>query len=81
MSDFREKEFGELKIRIDRETCIATGNCIKVAPEVFEFDDEKITSFKLHLEEIDNERLIEACSVCPVDALSVFKDNGEQIVP
>ena len=81
MEEFEEKKISDLKIKIDRTTCIATGNCIKAAPEVFELDDERICSFKKDLIEIEDERLIEACSVCPVDALTVINKKGEKIVP
>ncbi len=81
MNDFREKVIDELKIRIDRETCIGTGNCMKIAPEVFEFDDERIVSFKEETGSIEKENLIEACSVCPVSALGAFKIDGEQVIP
>ncbi len=46
MEDFIEQNISDLKIKIDRSTCIATSNCIKAAPEVFELDDERICSFK-----------------------------------
>ena len=36
MSDTVERQFGDLKVVIDRGTCIATENFIVVAPEVFE---------------------------------------------
>jgi ferredoxin len=81
MEEFKEKKISDLRIKIDRTTCIATGNCIKAAPEVFELDDERICSFKKDLIEIDNKRLIEACSVCPVDALTAINKKGEKIVP
>lgn len=81
MEDFKEKNISELKIKIDRANCIATGNCIKSAPDVFKLDDERICTFKTDLIEIENEKLIEACSVCPVDALIVINKKGEQIVP
>ncbi|MFZ0452828.1 MAG: ferredoxin [Ignavibacteriaceae bacterium] len=81
MEEFKEKDISGLKIKIDRTTCIATGNCIKSAPEVFELDDERICTFKADFIEIENEKLIEACSVCPVDALIAINKNGEQIVP
>jgi ferredoxin len=79
--DFIVKNISGLKIEIDRTTCIATGNCIKAAPEVFELDDERICSFKSDLIEILSERLVEACSVCPVDALAAINNKGEKIVP
>ena len=81
MEEFEEKFVSELEIKIDRTSCIATGNCIKSAPEVFELDDERICTFKTEVIEIENERLIESCSVCPVDALIVINKKGEQIVP
>ena len=81
MEEFEEKKISDLKIKIDRTTCIATGNCIKAAPEIFELDDERICTFKTDLIEIENERLIEACSVCPVDALTAINKKNEKIVP
>ena len=81
MEDFVEKKISDLKIGIDRSTCIATGNCIRVAPEVFKLDDERICSFKNDVVEINSDQLIEACSVCPVDALTAVNKNGEKIVP
>ena len=81
MNDLSEKKISGLIIKIDKETCIGTGNCIKVAQEVFEYDDEKISSFKKEVIDIEQERLTEACSVCPVNALYAFDAEGKQIVP
>ena len=81
MNDKSEKNISGLLIRIDRSTCIATSNCIKVAPGVFELDDERICSFVNPSEESEKEILIEACSVCPVNALYVLDKEGKQVVP
>ena len=81
MSDFVDRKFEEVTVRIDRDLCIGSGNCIKVAPQVFEFDDEGIVAFKSEQAPIDRERLIEAYDVCPVDALFVLDSGGQQIVP
>lgn len=54
---------------------------MKVAPEVFEFDAETICSFKAAPPDIERERLIDACDVCPVDALIVIDEGGKQLVP
>lgn len=54
---------------------------MRVAPELFEFDTEKICAFTANLPDIERDRLIEACDVCPVDALIVFDENGQQLVP
>ena len=81
MEDFVERKIGDLTVRIDRLRCIASSNCMEVAPEVFEYDAEKICAFKENPGPIERERLIEACDICPVDALSVFDANGKQLVP
>jgi len=81
MSDFAEHKFGDLTVRVDRQTCIATENCMEVAPEVFEIDEEGIVTFKPDAVNTDRERLIESCEICPVGALSVLDADGKQIVP
>lgn len=76
-----EKTISRLKIIIDQDTCIGTANCIKIAGEVFELDNQKIVTFKPDIKETDQKMLIEACSVCPVNALTAIDENGNQIVP
>ena len=61
MKDLVERKIGDLTIRIDRTLCVGTSNCMKVAPEVFEFDDENICAFKANTPDIERERLIDAC--------------------
>ena len=81
MSDFADRKFEDITVRIDRGLCIGSGNCIKVEPQAFEFDDEGIVAFRAEPGQIDRGRLIEACEVCPVDALFVLDADGKQIVP
>ena len=81
MNRFVERKISGLTIKIDRGSCIASANCINAAPEFFEFDDERICAFKGLTDGIENEKIIEACSVCPVNALYVFDEMGKQIIP
>jgi ferredoxin len=81
MSDTAEKKIAGLLVKIDRTTCIASKNCINSAPEFFELDDERICAFTELKDGISKEKIIEACSVCPVDALYVYNGEGKQIVP
>lgn len=78
MEDAEKRQFGELTVTIDRGLCCGYGICIDVAPEIFEFDDEEIVTFKGG--SADREKLIEACRSCPVDALVVEKGD-ETLVP
>ncbi len=76
-----EKTISGFKIIIDKDMCIGTANCIRVAGEVFELDNQKIVTFKQDLKEPDQRTLVEACSVCPVNALTAIDADGNQLVP
>ncbi|HKB87036.1 MAG TPA: ferredoxin [Ignavibacteriaceae bacterium] len=76
-----EKTISGLKIIIDEDMCIGTSNCIRVAGEVFVLDNQKIVTFRPDISEIEQKMLIEACSVCPVNALTAIDENGNQVVP
>lgn len=77
---FDERQVGGLRIRIDRELCVGFGDCVSGAPEAFQLDDEGLAVF-LQPEAVERERLLAACEACPVDALSVWDEAGEQVVP
>jgi ferredoxin len=81
MSRFVERKVSGLTIKIDRGSCIASANCINATPDFFEFDDERICAFKELTDGVENEKIIEACSVCPVNALYVFDEEGKRVVP
>jgi ferredoxin len=81
VEDFPERKVGSVIVRIDRTTCIGTANCAKVAPDVFVLDDERIISFREPPAAAPVERIVEACRVCPVDALSTTDENGRTLVP
>lgn len=81
MSEHIDRSLAGLTVRIQREQCIGSANCIKVAPEVFELDEGSIVAFRPDAAEIDSQRLTEACDVCPVDALEVFDEAGRRIIP
>ena len=81
MTEFEERKVGSLTVRIDRSTCIGTSNCAKVAPELFVLDDQRIITFCKPAADVSPELVVEACRVCPVDALTVFDADGRQLVP
>ncbi|HEX9304874.1 MAG TPA: ferredoxin [Thermoanaerobaculia bacterium] len=81
MADFKERRVGGLTVRIDRTVCIGTANCAKVAPELFVLDDERIITFREPAAEIEPDCAVEACRVCPVDALAAFDADGRPLVP
>ena len=80
MSDFEERTFGDLRVRIDRTLCVGFGDCITEAPEAFVLDESGVAIF-VNPDAVERERLLRACDACPVDAITVWNDSGAQIVP
>ncbi|HET9986627.1 MAG TPA: ferredoxin [Longimicrobiales bacterium] len=80
MEPFAERRIGDLVVRIDRRSCLAYGDCIDMAPQVFELDEDGICRFREPIGEIEREPLILACDVCPAQALLVFDGDGRQLV-
>jgi len=81
LSDVRERRLGELVVKIDRHLCVGFGDCIDLAPEAFELDDEGIAVVREETSAPSAGRLLEACRACPVDALAVFDRHGTQLAP
>ena len=81
MDDHLERTFGSITVHIDRTLCIGSGNCVNLAPEVFEIDEHDLVTFCGDAPAIDEDRLVEACHLCPVDALVAVNDEGEQVAP
>ncbi len=81
MDPIVERRVGELTIRIDRTLCVGFGDCMAVAPDVFEFDEDGICAFRADPGSPETERLIQACDVCPVDALVAIDAAGVQVAP
>jgi ferredoxin len=75
-----ERTVHGLRIVIDRDQCVGFGDCVKEAPEGFKLDDETVAVF-VAPEAVERERLLRACDACPVDAITVYDEAGEQIVP
>ena len=81
MSDeLHERVVGGLRVRIDRTLCVGFGDCVTAAPDAFILDGEDIAVFRAP-ETVDRACLLRACASCPVDALTVWDESGEQIVP
>jgi ferredoxin len=59
---------------------VGFSDCIGQAPEAFALDEAGVVTF-LNPERVERERIISACDLCPVDALTVWDETGAQIVP
>ncbi|MBE0479373.1 MAG: ferredoxin [Dehalococcoidia bacterium] len=69
-----------MNVIVDREICGGIGNCVEVAPTVFALDEED-RAVVLDPSSVPEETLMEAAESCPLLAISVLDDNGNQLFP
>jgi ferredoxin len=69
-----------MKVRVDRDSCTGLTFCTGVAPTVFELDEEG-KAVILDASSVDDETLLEAARSCPMDAIILQDDEGNQIYP
>lgn len=69
-----------MKVKVDRELCIGIGNCIAIAPTVFELDDQN-KAVVLDPSSTAEGALIEAAESCPETAIILEDDDGNQLYP
>jgi ferredoxin len=75
-----ERAVHGLRVVIDRDQCVGFGDCVKEAPDGFKLDEDTVAVF-VAPEAVERERLLRACDACPVDAITVYDESGNQIVP
>lgn len=64
-----------LEIRIDRDRCMGSGNCVFWAPDSFDLADDG-HAIVVDPVATDERRLRTAAQGCPVGAISVFRDGA-----
>ena len=81
MSDIDERRLGDVTVRIDRHLCVGFGDCIELAPDVFELDAQGIAVVRAEALPVARDYLVAACQSCPVDALVMLDAQGVQLAP
>ncbi len=69
-----------MKVRVDRDLCVGIGNCVAVAPKVFQLDKENKARV-IDISSADEDKIMSAAESCPVNAIIVEDDEGNQIYP
>lgn len=63
-----------VKITIDQESCCGVGYCARVAPEIFELVDDKVTLREgADANEVDLEKLTRAEAACPWRVIKILE--------
>ncbi len=67
-------------MKVDRSLCTGVGNCVAMAPTVFKLDKNN-KAVVLEVDSVDSQMLMDAAESCPVDAIIIEDDEGNQIYP
>ena len=68
------------KIIVDRDLCIGAAPCVTVAPGVFQLDEEN-KAVVIDAHGADDDTVLLAAQSCPVQAISLFDEDGNKIFP
>jgi ferredoxin len=69
-----------MKVKVDRDLCIGLGNCVAIAPTAFELDEQNKVTLT-DPKSVDDKTLTDAAESCPVNAIIIEDDAGNQIYP
>jgi ferredoxin len=69
-----------MKVIVDRSLCVGIGNCVAVAPSVFKLDEEN-KAIVLDISSVSEDKIMSAAESCPVNAITVEDDQGNQLYP
>jgi ferredoxin len=67
-------------IEVDRALCYGFGDCVDTVPGVFALDEED-TAIVLDPDAAPLDDVVEAAQNCPVDAIIILDEDGQQIYP
>ena len=81
MAETEEMVVSGVRVQIDRSLCVGFGDCVSEAPEAFRLDGEDLAIFGENPAGVERERLVRACDLCPVDAITVWDQEGRQLIP
>jgi ferredoxin len=69
-----------MKAKVDRDICIGAAMCVSTAPEVFELNNEGLSEV-VNPDAGDDDLLREAAESCPVQAIILEDEDGNQVYP
>lgn len=79
--DNETKTVRNYTMTIDRNLCIGAATCVALAPRAYELDSEAKAVFLETASEETDESLLQAAKGCPVMAIIIKDQTGNQIFP
>ncbi len=66
-------------VKIDKQSCQSSGNCVDLAPEGFAWDEDDLGDVREGAAELSLERLGEVARRCPALAISIYDADGNEV--
>jgi ferredoxin len=76
-----QQKIRTLTMKIDQDLCIGAATCIAIAPKAWSLNDEAKAIILDTADSETDETLIEAAKACPVMAIFITDENGQQLFP
>lgn len=80
MSEPQLSPRNRILVEVDRSLCFGFGDCVDTLPSVFALDEENV-AIVLDPDAASIDDIAEASQNCPVDAIIITGEDGEQIYP
>ncbi len=65
-----------IRVQVDRNLCIGSGDCVDTAPDVFQLDDED-KAVVVDPDGAETDAVLEAAGNCPVTEIFVAGEEGD----
>lgn len=72
---------GQYKVSVIRDLCIGAASCVAVAPKAFQLDNEAKAIVLPTAGEETDQTLLDSAKSCPVAAIIVTDQSGNQVYP
>ena len=71
-----------LRPYVDHDRCVSSGACVLEFPRAFVYQEGQALAVVLPgADELTEERLLEAASLCPVEAIRLLDTDGNDVTP
>lgn len=67
------------KVVVDPDLCIGSASCVAIAPDIFDLGEDGKAFVKAGADLKRVEEILDAARSCPVNAILVYDEKGEQI--
>lgn len=72
---------GQYKVQVIRDLCIGAATCVAIAPKAFQLDSEAKAIILPTIGEETDQSLLDAAKSCPVAAIIITDQSGNQVYP